>query len=533
MAISRREFRMILSLAVVLFILLALLGSLLSVFSRQAYIAGRDHSIQLEKEEVNRTTTSIAIYFQHYVKDLRLLIGLPEVAKYITGDLSSRDSAVVVEEYFANILSSRPEYYQARIIDSSGWEVVRVDQGRDGVITVVPQQELQDKSTRYYFSEAMSIDVGEVYSSPLDLNVEGGVTEVPYVPVLRVASPFADSVSEKIGMVMLNVYAQELLQLLGPTMYLQTRGGYRFRENPDGTTGFEEAAEVLEGKAGALSVGGNPNVLLLYETVEPIPGYWLGVVKGIDVRQMRTAYVLRTAGMVGTLLVGVILVFAATAIHYRRARKITNLQSAMIDSLAILATERDQESGRHLDRVQRYSACLGHQLGKNPDFHSVLSRSFVEDLALAGPLHDIGKVAIPDSVLLKEGALDKAEWELMKEHSRIGARIVQADIERYNLRDRYLNIARNICAHHHERFDGTGYPDGLREDGIPLEARIFAVADAYDAIRSRRPYKEALPHEEAVKRIRASAGSHFDPRIVKAFEECEQEFKQTSEQLAD
>ncbi len=524
---------MILSLTLILVVLLALLGSLLSLFSRQAYVAERDHSIQLEAEDVRRTTTAIDTYFQHYVKDLKLLTALPEVIEYIAGSLSNRETARTVEEHFANILGSRPEYYQVRIIHSSGWEVVRVDQKKDAAIEVVAEQQLQDKSGRYYFVEAMAADVGSVYSSPLDLNVEKGVVEVPYVPVFRVASPVADSSGQKIGIVILNVYAYELFHLLSPTMFLQTEAGYRFRRSPDGSTDLEESTQPLVDGVGALSVGGNPDVLLLYESVEPIPGCWLGVVKEIDVRPMRGAYLQRTAGMIGTLLVGALLVFAATAIHYRRARKITRVQSAMVDSLTTLATERDQESGLHLERVQRYSAYLGHELAKHPDFRAVLTRSFIEDLVLAGPLHDIGKVAIPDSVLLKAGSLDEAEWEVMKQHSRIGAEILQADIERHNLQDRYLSIAKNICAHHHERFDGTGYPDGLKGDDIPLEARIFAVADAYDAIRSKRPYKPAMSHEEAVRRIHEGSGSHFDPRVVAAFHKCRQEFERIGSQLAD
>ena len=129
--------------------------------------------------------------------------------------------------------------------------------------------------------------------------------------------------------------------------------------------------------------------------------------------------------------------------------------------------------------------------------------------------------------------MNDQEWETMKQHSMIGARILQADIERHHLDDRFLTIARNICAYHHERMDGTGYPDGLGGDEIPLEARIFAVADAYDAIRSKRPYKRARSHPEAVQRIRDGAGSHFDPQVVRAFEACEREFARISLQLAD
>ncbi len=533
MASSRRELRMVLGLTLILVALLLLLGTLLAFFSSQAYVANRNHSIQLEVEDVRRTTASITTYFQHYVKDLRLLIALPEVSEFIESEFDSTSLARSVEAHYANILGSRPEYYQIRILNSRGWEVVRVEQEEDRSITVVSVQDLQDKSGRYYFVDAMKKEPGEIYSSPLDLNQEGGVIEVPYVPVFRVASPVAGSHGEKSGMVILNVYAQELLRLLGSNMFLQTLEGNRFRLTDDGELYVEQTEMTFPDSAGSLQIGGDANVMMLYESVEPICGCWLGVVKEIDIRSMEKAFVMRAAIMVATYLASAFLVFLTTAIHYRRARKITSVQSAMVDSLTILATERDHESGLHLERVKQFSACLGFELAKYPEFRAVLTRSFIEDLTLAGALHDIGKVAIPDSVLLKEGPLNDQEWETMKQHSMIGARILQADIERHHLDDRFLTIARNICAYHHERMDGTGYPDGLGGDEIPLEARIFAVADAYDAIRSKRPYKRARSHPEAVQRIRDGAGSHFDPQVVRAFEACEREFARISLQLAD
>jgi len=163
----------------------------------------------------------------------------------------------------------------------------------------------------------------------------------------------------------------------------------------------------------------------------------------------------------------------------------------------------------------------------------VITGEFIEDLLLAGPLHDIGKVGIPDAVLLKPGPLSDDEWRIMKNHVRIGAQILDRAIERYGLKDRYLIMAKNICAYHHERYDGSGYLEGLKGEEIPLEARIFALADAYDAIRSKRPYKGPLSHEEAVRRIKEAAGRHFDPQVVEAFLRCEEEFRRISESFAD
>jgi putative two-component system response regulator len=140
----------------------------------------------------------------------------------------------------------------------------------------------------------------------------------------------------------------------------------------------------------------------------------------------------------------------------------------------------------------------------------------------AAPLHDIGKVGIPDSILLKPGKLTPEEFEIMKTHTIIGENTLLDLKQRYS-GYRFLELAVNIARHHHERWDGTGYPDGLSGQSIPLSARIMAVADTYDALRSKRVYKDAISHNDSVEVIRQSSGTHFDPEIVEVFIECENE----------
>lgn len=194
-----------------------------------------------------------------------------------------------------------------------------------------------------------------------------------------------------------------------------------------------------------------------------------------------------------------------------------------IFALARLAESRDPETGAHLERVQHYSRLLAQRLAAVPRFHHAIDAEFIRLIFLTSPLHDIGKVGIPDSVLLKPGPLTEREYAIMKEHAEIGAKTLEAALVRFP-EARFLQMARDIAACHHEWFDGNGYPAGLAGDTIPLAARIVALADVYDALTSKRVYKEGFTHHVARSIIVEGAGTHFDPDIVQAFIDLEDEF---------
>jgi len=167
--------------------------------------------------------------------------------------------------------------------------------------------------------------------------------------------------------------------------------------------------------------------------------------------------------------------------------------------------------------------------GKRPD---EIDHQFLDNLFLTSPLHDIGKIGIPDFILLKPGRLDDEEFDVMKSHSRIGYKTLNDALERYPNAE-YLQMSSEIALCHHEKFDGSGYPDGLLGEAIPLPARIVAVADVYDALINKRVYKAAYDHPMARSIILQGIGSHFDPMVVEAFLHCEQEFKQIFEKFRD
>ncbi len=188
----------------------------------------------------------------------------------------------------------------------------------------------------------------------------------------------------------------------------------------------------------------------------------------------------------------------------------------LIFTLAKLAESRDNDSCAHLGRVRAYSRIIARHLSSLPRYRDQVNADFVQLIHLTSPLHDIGKVTVPDDVLHKAGPLTQDEFEVMKTHTTRGAETLDAALREYPSA-RFLRMARDIAASHHEWYDGSGYPRGLAGEEIPLCGRIVALADAYDAMTSKRIYKVAFPHEKARAAVVKGRGSHFDPDVVDAF----------------
>lgn len=217
----------------------------------------------------------------------------------------------------------------------------------------------------------------------------------------------------------------------------------------------------------------------------------------------------------------------------RRMEENDLTQLVTIRALAHLAETRDSDTGYHIMRTQAYVGLLAGSLRTHLRFADILTDKYVQLLVRSAPLHDIGKVGVPDHILMKPGSLTPAEWEVMKTHARLGAdaiELVERDIERPVP---FLALAKEIARWHHERWDGTGYPDQLVADAIPISARLMAVADVFDALTTPRPYKPAFSLERAKGLIEAGRGSHFDPDVVGAFIETYAEFVAVAERYRD
>ncbi|MBI3926333.1 MAG: response regulator [Armatimonadetes bacterium] len=205
----------------------------------------------------------------------------------------------------------------------------------------------------------------------------------------------------------------------------------------------------------------------------------------------------------------------------RVASRTMELREAHLETvrrLARAAEFRDDVTGAHIVRISRYAVVLAEGLDMPPDFCELLLH--------ASPLHDVGKIAIPDSILLKPGKLDPQEWDRMKTHAAIGARLLSGG------RSPVLRLAEEIALTHHEKWNGEGYPRGLSGEDIPLSGRIVAVCDVFDALTSDRPYKKAWTVEDAAQEIRKGGGAHFDPRLVEAFDACLTRIEPIRDELA-
>lgn len=217
-----------------------------------------------------------------------------------------------------------------------------------------------------------------------------------------------------------------------------------------------------------------------------------------------------------------------------RTQELELIQEVTILSMATLAETRDNETGNHILRTQYYVRILAEQLRDMGHHAEQLTDSVIEALYKSAPLHDIGKVGVPDSILKKPGRLDEAEFSEMKRHTTYGRDAILVAEARLNDGDSsFLQFAREIAYSHHEKWDGSGYPQGLAGEAIPLSARIMAVGDVYDALISKRVYKPAFPHEQAVAFIQKGKGTHFDPRVVEALEQVIDRFQAIAVQFSD
>jgi len=213
-----------------------------------------------------------------------------------------------------------------------------------------------------------------------------------------------------------------------------------------------------------------------------------------------------------------------------QVREIAEAQYATIMAMVRISEDRDDDTGRHIDRTSSYCRILAEKLMENQEFRPLIDAGFIENITNASPLHDIGKVGIPDSILLKPGKLDNREFEIMKTHTVIGAKTLQAVHEKHP-GNSFVEMGLRIARSHHEKWNGSGYPDGLSGEDIPLPARIMTVSDTYDALRSERVYKQGFSHEKSMEILRNGRGRDFDPRLIDALLDLEEVFQRVKVEL--
>jgi putative two-component system response regulator len=216
-----------------------------------------------------------------------------------------------------------------------------------------------------------------------------------------------------------------------------------------------------------------------------------------------------------------------------RTRELAAIQDVTILAMASLAETRDNDTGNHIRRTQHYVRALAAVLQHHPRFSEFLTERHIALLFKSAPLHDIGKVGIPDHILLKPGAFSATEFDTMKTHTTLGYQAIACAEASLGSEVEFLRMAKDIALFHHEKWDGSGYPHGLRGDAIPISARLMALADVYDALISRRIYKRGMSHAAAARIILEGRATHFDPDVVDAFDQLQTEFQHIAAKFAD
>jgi putative two-component system response regulator len=241
------------------------------------------------------------------------------------------------------------------------------------------------------------------------------------------------------------------------------------------------------------------------------------------------------AVLAGFVVLGMGRYWAEELAAKHQAWELSMAQDSALTGLAAVAETRDPETGEHILRTRHYVQALAERLATHPRFRGELLPGQLDSMAKSAPLHDIGKVGIPDAVLLKPGKLTDMELGIMRRHASIGQHALEraGRFPGADARHSFLRFGGEMAGAHHERWDGTGYPRQLKGDAIPVSARIMALADVYDALRSRRSYKEPMSHAAAVACIREASGTHFDPDVVRAFLEIQELFAEIAARYMD
>lgn len=570
-----------------------------SILYSAVFIVAFNVMINTERVEADKKTESVMeIVFDMLQHDFRTAKSDLAFIVQETLDFNFwlRNDIRIYEEFENGLVNkslTHGIYDQIRFLNAQGKEIIRVDYNR-GQPKATPVNKLQNKSNRYYFQETIKLDAGEVFISRLDLNVEQGKIEQPIKPVVRFSTPIKNSVGELLGIVILNYRASTILDhftvhaqaAVGKMSLLNQNGYWLSSDDPSKEWGFMYGRrdslkhqspslwqQIVKDNSGSFIEGSQRYI---YKKVNMYSGD--NHHNAINSKALGNWYVLsertaegfnwpylvsKSAYIVLILIIYFITLFflwgASRAKAGRevaeneikqlnetleqkvanRTRELEATKSATILGFANLADTRDNETGFHIKRTQCFVRILAQELLENSPYQEQLSAEQVQVLEKSAPLHDIGKIGIPDDILLKPGKLTESEFNIMKTHTTIGGKALQEAIDSLSSELKvenssvFLCFAQEIALYHHERFDGSGYPEGLAGTDIPLSARIMAVADVYDALASKRVYKPAFTRDKVEHIMFAESDGHFDPVIIEALKRRREEFWKISQKFSD
>ncbi|MCK5820189.1 MAG: HD domain-containing protein [Psychromonas sp.] len=561
-----------------------------------------DHQEAKVNAAINVSSSLVRNIFDRIFSDLNFLYASSLFNDYVQNPTNHNQERL--ENEFISFENSSHLYDQIRFIDARGMERIRVDYHEDGS-TIVPREKLQSKKDRDYFIDTAAIKDDKFYVSRLDLNRENGKIVKPLKPMLRFAKPIKDKNNNFKGILILNYFGEHFLNSVrkhfantpGDTSLVNVNGFWLLNADPENQWGgilehgknFKSKYPDVWKKIKTENRGmiHTKTGVFTFTKVQPLLNFkfavsnhkhfldkWKIVIKNQPLRYSLESLtklnvyvpVLMLGYLIGAFLIFIwarasvgkmkaernlkhlnvaleAIVMDRTLDLTRRAEELEATKNAVIFGMASLAEIRDPDTGSHLKRTQVYTRMLAMELRKHPDFSNVLTDELINMYAKSSPLHDIGKVGVPDAILLKKGVLTPEEFEQMKWHTTYGAQIIERSITNLKLElhsdegIEFLSVAKDIIGGHHEKWDGSGYPLGLSGDDIPISARIMAVADVYDALSNKRPYKVAFPREKVEAIILEGKGGHYDPRIIDAFVNIKDDFwfikNELSEEIDD
>ncbi|TAN44560.1 MAG: bacteriohemerythrin [Nitrospirae bacterium] len=487
------------------------------IFENQKISEDRNSAIEL-----SLSGNILKNFFIDFERDVRLVVRIPDFKEYIENNFSSAHADKEVRDILKNMSVLFHFIRSISVIDSRGNE--RIGLYSDGKRSGLPANS-NFVSIKKSLEQISALPTGRFYVSPI---MFGDNTGKNGPPIIRLGYTLSKEDGEKKGVLFVDLNIADIVnEILPPKMFIQTPSGYQISLGDDKTALVAKSPYTFTGQDGSVRV--SDSIDAHFKAVEFYPEnfFFIGMIDnhaGLKNSLIKVVFVSMIMFTVFSLLM-LTLTFRTT----KATKELEESHRAIIFSLANLAEWRDPETGYHLERTRNYGVLLARELRKKEKYKNIIDEQFISDLYNAAPLHDIGKVGVRDSILLKEGKLTQEEFEIMKKHVLIGKNILRDVIEKFNINRPFLVMSKNIAAYHHERYDGSGYTKALRGDDIPLEARIYAVCDSYDAIRAKRPYKEPITHEKAIEFIVKDKGRHFDPDMVDAFISCEKEFMEVFE----
>lgn len=517
----RKLIRQNLVYLIVILLLLVVFGISLYLGMRQVYEEEEQWRSQKTMAEVNSGETNISNYFSDLQRDLDFTLALPELKAYYAQDFDPL-KRIGAEQVLTRFLEGK-QSYQMSVTNDFGEEMLKVGSRTERALSW-PNGLSNSEIHRELFEKAVALEKGQIALSPIYFATEKEGTKTKNRVLMTLALPLFDDRAVKNGVLFIDLDLINVFKILPNTqLFIQMNDGTDISLNQkDGTFNLKKLGYPLAGDSGWYPV--NEMEMIHYSRVKIFADQPF-IIAGYHQYPLLKVTLGNLIYMFGALLLLFLsLVLFSILTNFSILRKSISTQKAIVFSLAALAEGRDPETGKHLERSRDYAVILAQQLSTHKQCKKVITRDFIDNLYYAATLHDIGKVAIPDAILLKNGKLTDAEYEEIKKHVLTGKNILEETIKKYSLTESFLEMGMNICAYHHEKFNGKGYPEGLVGEEIPLEARIFALCDAYDTIRSKRSYKEGLSHLEAMNRIIADKNQHFDPKVVEAFLECEKKF---------